>query len=258
MLQAGPRLRVGTPFPVPPAHIELLCQSAFPAELYVAKHFVPARASAQIRGTKFLETRPSVSAGRRHVIAVCGDGSLAPKATVLVCGVVGIRTSPLSFHQGFVLVWGQNNLANNKKGDPRLEGRGAWKEQGTWRLPDAWWAEDKGGWYTAIHPWMDESGSIALRQEMSDFESVQRLLDRCCDEVPHSTAATDLVCHPDGRCERSWLIREGEDAMRVAGKATITPIVFLDRTVMKIVVEADMEHGSGTSGLGTISDSKGP
>ncbi len=49
------------PFPLPSAHIELH-QSPFPAGLDVPKwYFEPTRAYGQIRGTRFLETRPRVS-----------------------------------------------------------------------------------------------------------------------------------------------------------------------------------------------------
>ncbi len=118
-------------------------------------------------------------------------GIFSAEATTIVYSVVGICPNPLSDHQGFVLVWVKNNTVHEGKHDLPRSGQRT-------TLLEAWWKEDEGGWYTAIYPWIPRGGSsVILREEMSDFGSAQRLLDRYCDQVPYSTEATDLVCHPD-------------------------------------------------------------
>ncbi|KAK4121998.1 hypothetical protein N657DRAFT_103200 [Parathielavia appendiculata] len=92
-------------------------------------------------------------------------------------------------------------------------------------------------WYTAGYPWTPAAPGTGhpstMDGELTDFASVQKCLARCCDEVACLTEASDLVCHPDGSCERTW---HYEGTEQVSVKATIEPVVFLGRQVMDITI----------------------
>jgi hypothetical protein len=144
---------------------------------------------------------------------------------------VGVRTNDL-YDQGFVLIWGKNSVVNKEIAEPLYAGQAS-------SLGDSWWNGDQQGWYTAVYPWNDPDGwgPGTLVEEMSDFRAVQRLLDRCCDDIALLTEATDLVCRPDGSCERTWLVNVARGKARVSVTATIKPVTFLDRLIMDIDIK---------------------
>ncbi len=98
---------------------------------------------------------------------------------------------------------------------------GPFLERRAGALDENWWSGDacKEGWYTSVYPWTWEQNGVTLDQEMSKFDSVQRMLDRC---------------------SAAWSVAEdGRDIRRFLVKATIAPVMFLGKQIMDITVEVD-------------------
>ncbi len=222
------------PFSPPPSRIQLV-QPWLPPVGEVVKQFVPTRAFAYTRRTGLAGTQPGFGASGQHEITERGFGVHFPATTPVVCGVIGIQPVTPHCRHGLVLLWGKTQL----KWKPGTI-RPAFKERAA-AFAEDWWKGDASneGWCTAVYPWTREQNGATLDKEMSSADSVQRMLDRCSDDVARSTAATALVSHADGSCERSWLVAEksDENMRQVVVKARIASVMFLGQQIMDITVE---------------------
>jgi hypothetical protein len=210
-----------------------------PSILGPAHQYTPSTAATQMRAMGLdppgSPRPPSLSAD--STIEVLKVERFMREKRPIVCGIAR-AVFPWAPGHGFLIVWGITK-------PPGPECLALIPNNMVWRritltFRNGWWRDDSvaNSWYTAVYPWTgilpgDADGDVMV-EEMTDFWSVQAMLDRCCDEVLPLADASDLIHHPDGGCERTGTMR-ARLWKRTNVKVTITPVDFMGRRVMDIV-----------------------